>query len=233
VASWLRIAAPGRSTSFSARETGELSTVNDLYFNYATVTGRSTWPHVVKALREEASPVLESLGAHAYGMFAPQFGLASKQLVWITRWDRVEDAASAVERTLLALDAVERVDQQMIAPTARPKTGEPPQRAGVYVHRWFELASANVAEVVELSAVAWETFEEAFEVEVVGFFETLDDRKDAAQLMLLNWYPTLAAWEASRNFEADPESRKRFVRRAELTTGTRAISTTLVPPSAG
>jgi hypothetical protein len=46
--------------------------------------------------------------------------------------------------------------------------------------------------------------------------------------MLLNWYPSLAAWEASRNFDADPESKRNFLRRAELTTGTRAITTALV-----
>ena len=204
--------------------------MSELVFNYATVTGRKAWPHIERALREEAMPTLEALGAHAYGTFAPQFGLASNQLVWITRWDRLDGAALAIERTLLALDEVEDVWHHMVAPTARPDTGEPPKRAGLYIHRWFDLDPANVSEVVDLSAVAWETFERTFEVEIVGFFLTLDERTEAAQLMLLNWYPTLAAWEASRNFEADPESRKRFQRRAELTTGTRAISTTLVPP---
>jgi hypothetical protein len=203
--------------------------MSELHFSYATVTGHDTWPQIAKAIRDEAMPALEALGAHTYGLFAPQFGLASNQLVWITRWDQLEGAAPAVERTLLGLDAITGLQHHLIMPTARPKTAESPRRAGVYVHRFFDLDPANVAEVVELSAVAWETFERTFEVEVVGFFQTIDDRTHAAQLMLLNWYPTLAAWETSRNFEADPESRKRFLRRAELTTGTYAISTTLVP----
>jgi hypothetical protein len=203
--------------------------MSELYFDYATVSGSVAWPQLASALLSEAAPAIEGSGGHSYGLFAPQFGLASNQLVWMTRWDRLEGAALEFERTLLGLDAVEAVSHHGVAATARPRTAAPPHRPGVYVHRWFDLDPANVAEVVELSAVAWETFEQAFEVEIIGFFQTVGEPRDAAQLMLLNWYPTLAAWEASRNFEADPESRSRFLRRAELTRGTRAITTTLVP----
>ncbi len=211
-----------------------------LYFNYATITGEpglsgtglQVGPGLAlaRSLREEGLPRLEAAGGKFYGLWAAQFGLAANQLVLMTCWDRPEAAPGEIERTLLSLEGVERIDHHMVAPTARPKSAEPPRRPGSYVHRWFDLEPRHVDEVVELSATAWETFESTFEVEVIGFFRTLaEPGADAAQLMLLNWYPSLAAWEASRKFDADPESKRRFMRRAELTTGTRAIATVLLP----
>ena len=210
-----------------------------LYFDYATITGRrrasGTHFHagpahaLARSLREDGLPRLEAIGGRFYGLWIAQFGLASNQLVLMTCWDRQQGVPSSVEETLSSLEAVECIDHHMVAPTARPKTAEPPRRPGTYVHRWFDVEPRHVDEIVELSAAAWETFESTFEVEVIGFFLTLvEPSADSTQLMLLNWYPSLAAWEASRNFDADPESKRNFLRRAELTTGTRAIATALV-----
>ena len=210
-----------------------------LYFDYATITGRrrasGTHFHagpahaLARSLREDGLPRLEAIGGRFYGLWTAQFGLASNQLVLMTCWDRQQGVPSSVEETLSSLEAVECIDHHMVAPTARPKTAEPPCRPGTYVHRWFDVEPRHVDEIVELSAAAWETFESTFEVEVIGFFLTLvEPSAESTQLMLLNWYPSLAAWEASRNFDADPESKRNFLRRAELTTGTRAITTALV-----
>ena len=210
-----------------------------LYFDYATITGRrgasDTHFHagpahaLARSLRQDGLPRLEAIGGRFYGLWSAQFGLASNQLVLMTCWDRQQGVQSAVEETLSSLEAVEGIDHHMVVPTARPKTADPPHRPGTYVHRWFDVEPRHVGEVVELSAAAWETFESTFEVEVIGFFLTLvEPSADSTQLMLLNWYPSLAAWEASRNFDADPESKRNFLRRAGLTTGTRAIATALV-----
>jgi hypothetical protein len=204
---------------------------DELRFDYATLTGRR-WPTLAEALRRAALPELEAAGGSPYALFAPQFGLGSDQLVLMTFWERPVDAWASVGRTLSALDEVDAVEHRIVKATARPTTSRPPERAGVYVHRWFDLDPANVDEVVDLSAEAWETFEATFEVEVIGFFLSAADDGGPTQLMLLNWYPSLAAWEASRDFDRDPESRRRFWRRAELTTRTRAITTTLVPGKA-
>ncbi len=197
-----------------------------IYFDYATLTTEGRfWGQYAAVLREQLPTKLN--GGQLYGAFAPQFGLASNQLVLMTCWDRREGVERTIEETLSAVEGVIGVAHHLVVPTARPETSEPPRRKGIYVHRWFDVEPRHVDEIVELSSVAWETFEKTFEVEVVGFFRTLDDGADVTQLMLLNWYPSLAAWEASRNFEADPASRTRFARRAELTMGTRAITTQL------
>jgi hypothetical protein len=200
-----------------------------LRFVYATLTGRR-WPTLAEAVRRVALPELEAAGGGPYALFAPQFGLGSDQLVLMTSWEHRVNACAIVGRTLSALDEVESVEHHVVEPTARPTTSRPPERAGVYVHRWFDLDPANVEEVVDLSAEAWKTFEATFEVEVIGFFLSTANDGGPTRLMLLNWYPSLAAWEASREFDRDPESRRRFLRRAELTTTTRAITTTLILP---
>ncbi len=199
--------------------------MSKLCFSYATLTTAGPWLRHAQALRSELPSRLRE--GRVYAAFAPQFGLASDQLVVMTSWDDPEGVGPRVERELRAIDGVERVEQHMLAPTARPKTADPPTRKGLYVHRWFDLERRHVDEAVELSAVAWESFERTFEVEVIGFFRTLDGAADQTQLMLLNWYPSLAAWEASRDFDADPKSRDRFMRRAQLSRRTRAITTSL------
>ena len=212
---------------------------SELCFDYATITGRPGTPGthfhtgsaraLAQSLREEGLPRLEAIGGRFYGLWVAQFGLASDQLVLMTSWDRQQGVSASVEEALSSLEAVECIDHHMVVPTARPKSAEPPRRPGTYVHRWFDVAPRNVDEIVELSATAWETFESTFEVEVIGFFlRVVEPSANSTQLMLLNWYPSLAAWEASRNFDADPESKRNFLRRAELTTGTRAITTALV-----
>ena len=152
-----------------------------LCFSYATLTTAGAWARHAQRLRRELPSGLGE--GRLYALFAPQFGLASDQLVVMTCWDDPEGVGPRVEKALRAIEGVEKVEQHMVVPTARPRTSEPPIRKGLYVHRWFDLEPRHVDEVVELSAVAWETFERTFEVEVIGFFRTLghgSPRRDAA-----------------------------------------------------
>jgi hypothetical protein len=199
-----------------------------LYFNYATLTtSGNSWRPWEQALREDGVAKLVALGGALYGVWSPLFGLASNQLVLMTSWDVPDGVIPNVTEALQAVEGIVRVDNHMIVPTARPTTTTPPRQPGLYVHRWFRLAPHHVDEAVELSDTAWETFEQAFEVEVIGFFRTIEPQTELAELMLLNWYPNLAAWEASRNVALVPEARTRFRRRFALSKEMRAIAMSL------
>lgn len=199
-----------------------------LYFNYATLTtSGNSWRPWEQALREDGVAKLAALGGAPYGMWSPLFGLASNQLVLMTSWAAPDGVIPNVTETLQAVEGIARVDNHMVVPTARPTTNTPPRRPGLYVHRWFRLEPHHVDEAVELSDTAWETFEHAFDVEVLGFFRTIEPQTELAELMLLNWYPNLAAWEASRNVALVPEARQRFRRRFALSQHMRAIATSL------
>lgn len=206
----------------------ETSMATPLYFNYATLTtSGNSWRPWGQALREDGVTKLTALGGKLYSIWSPLFGLASNQIVLMTSWSTSDGVVQNVTETLTTLDGIVSVDNHMVVPTVRPTANTPPSKPGLYVHRWFLLEPGHVDEAVELSNTAWETFEQAFEVEIIGFFRTIEPQTDLAQLMLLNWYPNLAAWEASRNLALAPEARQRFRRRLELSKEMRAIATSL------
>lgn len=201
---------------------------DQLYFNYATLTtSGNSWRPWLQTLREDGIDKLTALGGELYGMWSPIFGLASNQLILMTSWDSPDGVTQHVTEMLTALDGIVSVAHHMVVPTVRPTTNTPPSKPGLYVHRWFLMEPGHVDEAVELSNTAWETFEHTFEAEVIGFFRTIEPQTELSELMLLNWYPNLAAWEASRNLSLAPEARQRFRRRLELSKEMRAIATSL------
>jgi hypothetical protein len=199
------------------------------YFNYATLTtSGNAWRQWAQALDHGGIAPLEARGGTLYGLWAPLFGLASNQVVMMTQWAAPAGVVHTVTETSMAVEGMVHVESHVVVPTVRPTTSAPPQKPGLYVHRWFLVEPQHVEEVVELSATAWDTFEQRFDVEIIGCFRTLREDTEAAELMLLTWYPNLAAWETSRQFDQVPAARQRFLRRQQLTKRTTAIATTLV-----
>ena len=136
-----------------------------------------------------------------------------------------EIGAAASDGVLLSTDADVALPAEVLAtyrlvPTARPTerpSGLDP--SGVYAHRWFDVAAADVEEVVGLSASAWPAFEAGTPgTRIIGLFRVLDVAEPAARLLLLTYYPSLAAWESSRATEGS--AREAFVRRHQLTEST-------------
>jgi hypothetical protein len=197
-----------------------------LTFSYATVrTTGNTWAPHEAVLRQQGLAALDRLGGSPYGLWAPQFGLPSDTCVVMSYWPEADEAIARVEGALGAVEWVVDVDCHLLAPTVRPTTAAPPRKAGLYVHRWFTVAPGDVDEVAALSASAWQSFETTFEAEVIGLFRRIDDQTDDETMMLLNWYPSLAAWEASREVPSDPRAWELFRRRRALTKKTWAITT--------
>jgi hypothetical protein len=199
-----------------------------LHFTYATITtADNSWRHWEQELHAGGMTTLQTYGGTLYGLWAPLFGLASNQVVMMTRWAAPKGVVHTVTETLMAVEGIVHVESHLVVPTVRPTTSAPPHKPGLYVHRWFLVEPRHVEEVVELSATAWETFEQTFHVEIIGLFRTLGEDTALTELLLLTWYPNLAAWETSRQFERVPAARQRFLRRQYLTKRTRAIATTL------
>jgi len=199
-----------------------------LTFSYATVqTTGNTWLAHETLLRRQGLAKLRDIGGNPYGLWAPQFGLPSDTCVVMTHWPEPADAMTRVVETLGGVDGVVAVDCHLLAPTVRPVTADPPHKAGVYVHRWFRVAPDDVDEVAALSASAWQSFEATFEAQVIGLFRKRDDDAEDATMMLLNWYPSLAAWEGSRDVPSDPRAWELFHRRRALTKKTWAITTVI------
>jgi hypothetical protein len=151
------------------------------------------------------------------------FGVASNELLVI--------AAAADRRPLeaftRALGGNEVRDSLLFSPTVRPVDDAPREKAGLYVFRFFDVADADVAEVVRLSAEAWKTFENtsAYQSEPQGLFSQ-SGATDVGRMLLVTWYDGLESWQKSRR--PAPEAMDNFLRRRDLTQGTVALATSLV-----
>jgi hypothetical protein len=150
------------------------------------------------AVRDAAGP--------RWGLFAPQIGDTSESLVLITPGPEVPAGLpGAAEAT-------------PITATVRPTSDEPlAADDGVYAHRWFDIDPADWDEFLALSEGAWPGFEAANPgVRIHGFFRA---GADGERVLLVTRYPSLAAWETSRNVD-DEGGRANFRRRHELTKST-------------
>ena len=143
------------------------------------------------------------LGA-VWGLFVPQIGAASETVDVIARGELPALSAATVEAA------------NELTATVRP-TDDAPLTAddGVYALRWFEIEPADWPEFLALSEGAWPGFEAANPgVRIHGFFRSGDDR-----VLLVTRYPSLAAWETSRN-ATDDAGGANFRRRHQLTRST-------------
>ena len=164
--------------------------------------------------------------ADLWGIWQGVFGLAANQLIVMSAHTEPADGWKP-------FDGCEVEAVWVLEPTARPQSTTPLARSGVYVFRDFWLPYQHVAEAVELSSTAWETFEgaAAYSTEPMGLFapaKTLPASQECV-LHLLTWYPDFASWETSR--QPDPAAMQRFVARRKLTRSTRAVATRLLLPS--
>ena len=180
-----------------------------------------------QALNERATAVLADWPAVVrVGSFMGLFGISNQGLFGLLSLPAGEDGRTEL-RARLPVD-IELVDTLALRATARPSDDAPLTRAGVYGFRFFDVRAADVAEVVELSRVAWQTFEPdaQYAAEPMGLFRFDDASAERGRMMLLTWYDNLTSWERSRT--PHPEATANFQRRATLSRPALAIATRLI-----
>ena len=141
-----------------------------------------------------------------WGLFVPQIGDTSESLVLVVPGRVVPSGLpGAAEVT-------------PVTATVRTTSDEPlPSDDGVYAHRWFDIDPSDWDEFLALSEGAWPGFEAANPgTRIHGFFRA---GANGERVLLVTRYPSLAAWETSRNVD-DDGGRANFVRRHQLTRST-------------
>lgn len=181
------------------------------YFIAELERGRPAFDAFAKHMMDDKSTI---------GVFAPQLGFASNEAVVLMH----------AQGTLTRAPHVVNKTHETLAPTIRPRSNDTLKSGGIYVHRWFTVDHASLAEFIELSGKAWPSFEGEFETTIFGLFTAERSEHDIAQdqtrLLLLTWYKDHAVWEASRRPTREPEGL--FVKRHQLTRTTIGRSTLLV-----
>jgi hypothetical protein len=175
-----------------------------------------THSHPQSLLAQIKQAAQQSEGLQHWGLFPGLFGLATNEVYWLAN-----DAA---------LTAVQESDMQVLQrltlrPTVRPTSFVPPDKAGIYVFRWFEVSESKIDEVVRLSNEAWQSFEGGFDTEVKGLFTV--QGQSPYGMVLVTWYKDLAVWQASR--DPAPEARQNFSARQALLDSALPIATRLEP----
>jgi len=121
-------------------------------------------------------------------------GLARDEGLAITAWPDESTARNAPAPA----GPVTGSDSQIVEATLRPTDDAPPTYEGVYVFRWFEVPAEQWQPFAELSDTAWPNMEEVFDVNICGFFRSLDVKAPNSKTLLLTRYGDLSVWEASR-----------------------------------
>jgi hypothetical protein len=166
-----------------------------------------------------AAEIRARTSAPIWGIWSGVFGVASNELIVVT----ADDGA----RPNVWPSAVQAVKEEPLRATVRPTSCEPLSREGLYVFRAFYLDADAIDRVVELSELAWQTFETSadYQSEPMGLFAPLH-ASGSCTMYLLTWYDSLQSWQTSR--APHPDARDYFRQRHALMRASEAVATRLL-----
>ena len=152
--------------------------------------------------------------ARVQGLFNGLFGLSNHDLFALFSIPVAIDGTAGLRARLP--DDVQILTVLPLAATVRPADDRPLTQPGVYVFRFFEVRDSDVAEVVELSDIAWRSFEhgDGYQAEPQGLFRSITPEDGWGRMLLLTWYDRMDSWERSRS--PHPDATANFRRRAAL-----------------
>ncbi len=142
-------------------------------------------------------------------------GLARDEGIAVTSWPD-EASCRAAEKP----GGIADTQRTVMEATVRPVSDDAPAYEGVYVFRWFDIDAVDWSTFRDISDAAWPNMEDVFDVNICGFWRSLDATEPGAWVLLCTRYADLSVWEASRWWknpapEADA-SMDRFRKRNEI-----------------
>jgi len=174
---------------------------------------------------------LDKAGGTPLGLFTSQIGWHARQAALLVGWSPEAPGRDAAMSTLAKAPGVTKAERHRLAATARPSPTDRPKPEGIYVHRWFVIATPSLAEFVELSTTGWRDFEARFDTNIFGLFTAEQTPEDKAagqtRLLLLTRYKDHGVWETSRDPTTDAMAA--FQRRQLITRDTWNASSLLIP----
>lgn len=167
---------------------------------------------------DQLAELAQSAPTGVLGVFRGEIGVGSDEGVVLA----TAGASIELGGTVAALE------HEDLTSTVRPAKPARITESGVYAHRRFELAEADWEEFLALSQAAWPDFEAVNDgCRIIGLWRAPEPAAGVASALLITRYPSLAAWERSRPYAAQPvdedkldawiAAREAFRRRGELT----------------
>jgi hypothetical protein len=201
----------------------------DIYVHHRITTAPRKWRNVADELRSQGAKRIAAARGTLYGVWRSQIGRPRDELTVMTAWPSRDSADAAEDALLEGLVNVQDCESDVMIPTLRPDSVDPPRRQGNYAFRWFETPLADWKEFLDLCAEAWPGFESAYDSQVIGLWRVLGDVDDVRRSLLLTRRPNLAMWERSKipQTESEVEVRRKLSRRYDLCDWTCVYTTTL------
>ena len=191
------------------------------YTNFSVVSSESMSAEGIQAAIDL---VAAEAGGSVYAIWnsvvladdAPFNGLVENDVIAMLSFD--SGSTSVVDR----LDSLFKENIRIVGPVTKlyysvdlRVSGTVSTPKGFYVHRdeHYPIDAMNTA--VSLSQRAWTTWEDYWQLKVVGLFRQVDDEQGVAKLNRIVWYPSYEVWQSTRN-NTDAQSRERFRERRQL-----------------
>ena len=132
------------------------------------------------------------------GVWLPMIGVSVNTVTAVTNWPGEPPKAAYNDEKIVS------VHSRLFDTLARGQT--PCSAEGVYTHRWFMAAPDNVKTLTDTSVEAWTTMEADTEARIAGFWLDRErNNKGEAVVLMIVYYPSLAAWEGSRYWKPVPK----------------------------
>ena len=160
---------------------------------------------VGQLILDEGVPRIESSGGRLFGVFKTEIGLSRDHCVALVEWPDQATGAAHASELLAGIEGLEVERDEVWEPTLRPAPGatiEP--TAGVFSHRWFDVADADFDRFIELTDTAWNDWEAGAKNYVLGLWRSHSaPAPGQTRIWLMAWYQDLATWEGSRFWNKD------------------------------
>ena len=204
--------------------------MSDIYIHHRIACRPLRWLATADAIRNEASARIGDAGGALYGIWRSQIGLPRDTITVITAWSDTDSAIRMSDLLHDGMETVETVELDLMSPTLRPLSVEPPVRQGNFAFRWFEMLPENFEEFLELCETAWPDFESSYDSQVIGLWRVEGNDDGPIRTLLMTRRPNLAMWERSKIPESEVEQavRKKLNRRYDLCDWTNVYTTTLI-----
>ncbi len=204
--------------------------MSDIYIHHRIACRPLRWLATADAIRNEASARIGDAGGALYGIWRSQIGLPRDTITVITAWSDTDSAIRMSDLLHDGMETVETVELDLMSPTLRPLSVEPPVRQGNFAFRWFEMLPNNFEKFLELCETAWPDFESSYDSQVIGLWRVEGNDDGPIRTLLMTRRPNLAMWERSKIPESEVEQavRKKLNRRYDLCDWTNVYTTTLI-----
>ncbi len=204
--------------------------MSHIYVHHRIACRPREWSAVTDRLSSEGAARIGALGGALYGLWRSQIGLPRDTVTAVTVWP---DTDAAVRLADLLHDddpGVDTAELDLMSPTLRPESAEPPRRQGNYAFRWFETPAENFVEFLELCEAAWPGFENSYDSQVIGLWRVEGNDEGPIRTLLMTRRPDLAMWERSKQpaDAAEAAVREKLSRRYDLCDWTTVYTTTLL-----